>query len=525
MATEEQVSWAPKCFPKQNEIRWQVHPDNPNRTLYTCVSGPRKSSKTVGCLHAAVEHAWEVDRALVAVVSPTLTNAIDGGCWQQLVEEIIPMWIDGGFGLEWVKKPYMAGSTKRVKCSIRNKHGTVSEFQLESFREGADENDIKTRFKGKKLSFIYWSEAATWVKTQAAFDIISECLRLKNFWKRNELAMVIDTNPEAPGEDHWIYQLFYKFRKLDASQLVEMIGDKPIKVEDMIRKQKNYGLIEVFVQDNLSLTEEDLVELKTKYAHSPELWDRYFLGKWTAAAGDGLFYDVFRPATHVQGDLETPLNRDPQMLVPSDDCFELITGWDLGTSNHAFTMMERFYWPNAKGINVPHFSVIDELVMLHSDASIEDFTEAVLVKMDFWESYLGRSLHWTHFSDRSAFDYKESISQRRQHVEVFLASKKRIRLVAVEKGDGSVRQRIEITRRLLFEDRLQFSKTKCPQTIMSVQSIKKGKNTPVDRASEFKHAWDALTYPLQAMCYEELFRAKKAILANRASSQPVSVLL
>ena len=525
MATEEPLAWAPKCFPKQNEIRWQIHPSNPNRTRYTCVSGPRKSSKTVGCMHAIVEHAWEVDRALIAIVSPTVTSATDGGCWQKLVEETIPEWIAGGFGLEWVREPYVESVSRRIKCSIRNKHGTVSAFQLESFREGADESDIKTRFKNKVFSGIYWSEAGTWVKTQAAFDIMSECLRLKSFWKNSDLTMVIDTNPEAPGEDHWIYQLFYKFRKLDETQLADFIGDKPISVSDMMVRQKTLGLVEVFVSDNLALTESDLIELKTKYAHSPELWDRYYLGKWTAAAGDGLFYDVFRPAIHLKGEMETPINRDPPMLVPADDCYELITGWDLGVSNHAFTMMERFYWPNAKGVQVPNFSVIDELVMLHSDASIEDFTESVLEKMDFWESYLGRTLHWTHFSDRSAFDFKESISQRRQHVEVYLASKKRIKLVAVEKGDGSVRQRIEITRRLLFEDRIQFSKTRCPQTIMAVQSIKKGKNTPVDRASEYKHAWDALTYPLQAMCYEELFRAKKAILATRSSSQPVSVAL
>lgn len=476
-------------------------------------------------MHALVEHAWEVDRALIAVVSPTVTSATDGGCWQKLVEETIPEWIAGDFGLEWHRKPYQESVSKRIKCSIRNKHGTVSIFQLESFREGADETDIKTRFKNKVFSCIYWSEAGTWVKTQAAYDILTECLRLKSFWRRQDMTLIIDTNPEPPGEAHWIYQLFYRFRTADESVLLDLIKDKPIELSDMIARQKTLGLIEFFVSDNPYLSDADLVDLKTKYAHSPELWDRYYLGKWTAASGDGLFYDVFRPNIHVQGEFESPINKDPLILVPNESCFELIGGWDPGTTNFAANIIEEFLWKDSKGNMVPHFNVIDELVLIKSDITIGEFTEAYLEKMDYWEDFLGRKIRWQFYSDRSAFDYKESISNRRQHVEVAIVSKQRIRLMAVEKGDGSVRQRVDITRRLLFSNRLFFSKSKCPHTIAAVQSLKKGKSSPVDKQSEHKHAWDALTYALQTRCYEELFRATKATFAKPASQSHVTLEL
>ena len=143
-----------------------------------------------------------------------------------------------------------------------------------------------------------------------------------------------------------------------------------------------------------------------------------------------------------------------------------------------------------------------------------EFTQEFMQKRDYWERQQGRPIRWSDFADRSVFDMRESISDRRQHVEVYNASGGKIRLVAVEKGDGSVRQRVDILRKLLFQDRIRFSKSKCPHVIEAVQSIKKGKNTPVDKVSRFKHAFDALTYVLSTLCYEELYRSAKSVVAK-----------
>ncbi len=510
--TPEPADWSPQTSPKQDLLRWLIHPENPDRKPYTCVSGPRKSSKTIGCLHAVVQNAWLTDRALWAMLSPTVTAATDGGFWNDLTESIIPQWIAADIGMKWHKPPFVEAVSKRHKCSIINSHGTVSTFQLESFREGAGIDDVKVRFKGKRFSGIYWSEAGTWVKTQDAFDVLMECLRRKPdlAWRENDFTMLIDTNPEPPGEDHWIFQLFYKFRTLDASVLLEMVKDKEIDVKDMIHRQNQLGLMEFFVKDNPFLTPRELTELKTRYAHSPELWARYYEGKWTSAGSDGLFSEHFRPLIHVVGEAETPINKDPLLLVPDDECHELFGGWDPGLSNYAFCILEQFFWPDRSGKEVPHFRVIDEHVALHSDLSIGEFTEGVLEKVEFWEEYLGHPVRWNHFADRSAFDMRESISNRRQHVEVAMVSDRKIILQAVMKGDGSVRQRIDLLRKLLFQDRIEFCKARCPHTIKAVECLRKGKAYPLDKQSEHKHAFDALTYALSTLCYRELFRAAKS---------------
>jgi hypothetical protein len=507
----EALDWAPSTSPKQDLLRWLVHPDNPDRKPYTCVSGPRMSSKTIGCLHAVVENAWLVNRARWSMLSPTVTNATDGGFWNDLTEVVIPKWIEADIGMKWHKEPYVEAVSKRHKCSIINSHGTVSVFQLESFREGANIDDLKTRFKGKRFNGIYWSEAGTWVKTREAFDILMGCFRsdADMTWKKDDYTMLIDTNPEPPGEAHWIYEMFYKFRTLDSSVLMDLVNGKDVSIEDMLRKQNQLGLIEFFVKDNPFLTPDQLAELKTRYAHSPELWDRYYLGKWTSAASDGLFFDVFRPVIHTAGESETPINKEPLLLLPSDDCHELFCGVDPGISNYAAVIAEEFLWPDKHGKEQVNFNVVDELVWLAEDASIGEFTGELMAKMDFWENLLNRKVRWHHFSDRSAFDMRESISNRRQHVEVALVSNKRIMLTAVMKGDGSVRQRIDILRKLLHQDRITFSKARCPHTIRAVESLRKGKNYPLDKQSEHKHAFDALTYMLSTRCYQELFRQSK----------------
>jgi hypothetical protein len=138
-------------------------------------------------------------------------------------------------------------------------------------------------------------------------------------------------------------------------------------------------------------------------------------------------------------------------------------------------------------------------------------TEAVMEKMAKWEKLMGKTLHWTHFSDRSSFDYRDSISKRSQQFEVSIVSKQRIRLQAVDKFAGSVRLRMDIMRKLLFQDRIFMSRANCPHLAASVAALRPGKNgSPIEKGSEHRHVFDSTTYPLQALCAEELFRANKA---------------
>ena len=488
----------------QDQIRWRCSPSNPDKKKFVCVSGPRKSSKTIGCLHAIVQHAWETDRGRVCIISPSITAASDAGPWDQLVNSIIPEWIAADFGLEWVREPYQEGVSKKLKCSITNRHGNTTTFQLESMKEG--EGEIGKRFKGKAFSMLYWSEVGSWVKQRSSFDMVMECLRMPHLQGR-EHVMLLDTNPADEGERSWIYQLFYKFRNLDLPELNAAAKERGLEGTDLLALRDQLDLLEVFVGDNPYLTASDLALLKAQYAHSPDLWNRYYLGKWTTAAGDSIFYDVFRPAIHVVGDIETPTNPEPEMMLPEEGTHELYTGWDLGHSNHAVVIIERFL-AAGKTEGVAGFKVLDEIVFIRSDETVGDITEMMLKKMRYWETVAGRKFRWTHYSDRSAFDAREPISDRYHFEEIELASHGEITMQGVARKHGSVFFRVDLVRKLLHQDRLFVNNDKCPMLIQSLQGLKKGRNgAAVDRQSDHKHAFDALTYALSALCYDELQRA------------------
>lgn len=496
--------WGPSISPKQQEFRWKVHPQNPDKKKFFCLSGPRRSSKTIAALHAIAEHCWEVDNANAVMVAPTMSTAADGGPWEILMTWILPEWIEAGFGMEWVREPYTEGVSKRQKCKIRNKFGGTSTIMLESLREG--EKEISKRFKSRVFSLIYWSETGSWVRNRSSFDFIIECLRVPGLPAKQHL-LLLDTNPADEGALHWIYQLFYEFRTQDD------VG------EDLLALQENLDLMEFFVADNPFLTEDDIRLLKAQYAHDPDLHARYLLGKWVAASSNALFARQFRPVIHVIPSPGTD-EKNPEILVPELGCAELHIGYDIGSTNHAVSFLERTYRTNASGKEESVFKVFDEIVEIKTDMLVRDVVEEVLEKMDFWESLLGEKILWTHWSDRSAFDYRESVSGVYQHQEVYLASAGRISLHAVEKADGTVRQRIDLTRRLLFQDRLFISRDYCPETVKSLQALETGKNTqPVNRSSRYKHAWDAMTYAISSLCFDEMSAdVRKEMRRNKTSS-------
>lgn len=514
-ATSEPDHWMPDISPKQIEIVESCHPDNPNKSKYTLLSGPRKSGKTVGALHALALHAWEVNKAHISVLAPSISAADDGGSWQLLVEEVIPAWIDGIDGMEWVEKPKLSSSSKRPRCKVRNKHGTVSTIQLDSMPEEG-EKAVSRRFKNKKFSMVYWIEVADWVKERKTFDVVTECLR---GYKDNEMQMLLDTNPAEEGEDHWCFQLWYVFRKLTDDKCDTIASQLGTKSDSIKAMRDCLGLFEVFVHDNPYLSEQEVAELEAKYIHNQDLYDRYMLGKWTTASGDALFFDIFVPAVHVIGDPATMAEPDPPFMTPQQGCVELISGWDLGDVNHAAVIMERLFRQEPKRLDkdappqteqdynlVSVFKVIDELHYLSSDVSIAEFTHEFLNKMAFWRNIIGQDISWQHWSDRQAFDQKSAHSKRSDMQEVFLASGGEIDMRAAEKGDGTVKQRINITRKLLTQNRLFVGKLKCQYTIDCLQGLKKGKtvNQPVAKGSKYKHGWDALTYPIQMLTADEV---------------------
>lgn len=458
------------------------------------MSGPRSSTKTVSALHAIADNLWSVDGANFTMVVPTVTAGDDQGCWTQITEEIIPEWIAGGFGLEWVRKPSQSGVSKKLYCVVKNKFGTNSRLQLDSLQY---EDEVEARFKNKNYSGLYISEAS-YYKQRRTFDVWQEVLRGKQY-KEEDFLMLLDTNPADEGTDSWLYQMWWVDRLAD-------FGDDKGKA----LFQKQLALMEFSVADNIFKDEAWHMVQKAKYQHSQDLYDRYYLGKWVKATDNSIFYEQLNPSVHFVGDSPSASEILPQILLPQENCFELGTGWDPGLTNSAAIIYEKSYFLDARERKVSRFSILDETVFIKSDASINDFTDEVMERIKWWEGFMGRDIVWRHFSDRSVFDTR-IIGNVYPHQLIYQQSGGKISLQAVERKPGSVYQRIDLVRKLLFDNRLFISKHKCPHLMESLQGLQPGKgNVAIQKTSKLKHVFDAMSYALISECFDELYQPTEA---------------
>jgi hypothetical protein len=448
-------------------------------------SGPRFSGKTISCLQCVCDHAWRVRRANITIITVSQSAGLDSGVWTDIVE-IIPR-----FGLKWAKQPYVQAVSKRPALKVFNQFGQAVTIQLDSLK---NEEEVEERFKNKRFSMMFVPELSNFRKAKT-FAIWAESLRGIGVAEKDHLFLG-DTNPSDEGVESWIYKNWYQLRMAE-------------EYDPRLKAQKDQlALVEFDISDNIYSSPERLEELRSRYASDPDLYARYIEGKWVVASEDALFRKVFRPNFHVIGDPETPGNPEPEMLVPQTDCIELDSGWDMGSVNSANVIGDK-YDEMRGNTPVTIFKALDELVVLDSDYDMGDYVRAVMEKRKYWEEFIGKPVMWNDWSDRSAFDMKEPISNLYHHQCVALESGGTIILQAATGGKRnheSVVQRISLLRRLLFENRLYISGTKCPNIIEMLKSIKKGRGalSVIQKESRHKHVFDALTYWLSSACLHEL---------------------
>lgn len=488
MPTDPQGNWVPKIFSKQAEL---INLCRAHKKRYILASGPRLSGKTLGVLHALADHAWNTANANIAIVSITQSAGYDSGVWTDLVETILPEWIAADFGFEWVRPPSIQHVSKKPYCTIRNKFGGISKFQLESLK---NEQEVEMRFKSKRYSCMFINELSNF-KRRKTLDTWSECLRMVNLPYKDHV-LIADTNPADEGTKSWIYKLWFELPNIPAKEL------KP----DERALQPMLQCVNFTIPDNSFVGDDRITALKAVLSNNRDLYDRYVLGKWVTASLDALFVDVFREEVHV---VPEPTSFD--IMIPEEACFELYTGWDLGVVNSAAVILEKFR-KSESDEGAPSFKALDELVVVGEDFSMGDFVREFVEKMRFWEKLIGAAkLRWFHYSDRSAFDMKEPETGRYHHQIVFDECPEdtpggRIQLIAAPRGPQSVQMRIDLFRKLLWEERMYLSRDRTPKAVEMIQSIKRGKSTlaPIERGSPHKHVFDALTYPIASECIDEL---------------------
>ena len=482
----------------------------PNKRKFILCSGPRRSSKTVGCMNAIAEHALVTSNTRMTVVAPSVTAAADGGVWADLCDMIMPMWINADFGMEWVTRPRQEGTTKKLFFEVSNMYGNISRVQLDALN---NEDEVEKRFKGKRFSMIYVAEMAETLRKRRSFDVLIEALRMPHL-RPDQHTFLGDTNPGDEGEDSWIHQLWYQLRNDEECD------------PDIIPLRDQLELIEINIGDNPYLTESEVALLKAQYMHDPDLYARYIEGKWTRSSRNSLFSKHFIAGRHVIGELATPANPNPSIMVPEEDCYSLGTGWDLGIVNSAAAVIEKWHRLK-KGSEVKTevcFKILDELNFVGEDFAMRDFILEFWEKMKFWEEFMEKKLQWHHWSDSSAFDRKEPIAMKYHHEEVFDVSDGEIRLKAADKKSGSVQRRIDLAKKLLWENRL-FVSANCPATIDMFKALKAGSSitSPIQKGSKHKHIFDAIMYHIGSEMALSMWGADRT--PNKAEPSMISVAL
>lgn len=509
MPIDEQGRWQPDLFDRQFEV-FNSHA----RALLVC--GPRLSGKTWSVLHRIIRHLWETPGARIACFAKTLKNAKDGGVWDDLLKIALPEWLDAGIGMEFTTKgadkkpgPKTDGQTRTPYFRVRNAHGGESELKLFSLDV---DDEVEAKIKSQRFSMIYFSELSAF-KDRKVLTIALPQLRMPHLRKDQQM-WISDTNPGEEGDSSWIYQLFYKERLMTYDEYVKSRNGLPVMAPEVHAEfYGNLALIEIKPEENPHLDPDVLNELKAMYAYDDGLYARYVEGKWVYGDGDASrhFAGAFNRAVHVVGDCTSFNEDDWTYLLPSSNCYEIISGWDPGETFHAAVLIEKIVTQGCLSM----FHILDEYVSLKKDLSIETLTEEVVERLKWFEADAGHPLLTTRcWSDNSAIIKYSALADSYVNLEVFKYSEGRFFMQAVPKAKHSIRLRVRLLKKLLVQKRIRVS-AHCVNVIAMLERLKRGKVDFVVE-NEDKHVFDAMTYALFMECHEELVDGEQVNVGRKS---------
>jgi hypothetical protein len=492
MPINEQGEWCPPISAKQAEIL------NCNKK-FLLVHGPRYSSKTIGIMHKIIHHAWSTPGAIAGMFAKfSKTGKI--GVWSDLVDSnygAIQGWMDCP-GFEITKKPSMDPNGKMVHMKIRNWFGGESEIQLHSIN---NMDEIEDKVKSSRFSLVYGAELSNF-NDERIFRATRSQLRMPHL-RDDQHQWIGDTNPDEQGEDSWIWKIW-----LDP------------EVKEQRGPDSNYHDIQVMIDDNPFLTDDRKAEIFEEFSYDPDILSRYYYGKWVAVSKNSHFSGIFKKEIHVIGSARGPSEEDWEIILPSKKCEHIISGWDPGDTNHSAQLIEKVEKENGQY----YYAVLDELVIINKNMSLEEFTELFMEKVNriirFTEDQNPDYRHW---SDASAINRYRSSANSFDNLIISAASNGVIQLQASPKGAGSQERRVRAIKKLLMTNRL-FISANCEETIKSLMYLKKGKG-PSNYIAKGprKHAFDSLSYALVPEMMNDLENVDTPETGRVSEDQYVSI--
>lgn len=466
------ATWCPKLAPRGLEVFNCYSP-------FVLVEGARKSGKSLAIDHKLLRHAVENDGARIGIISKSKGSG-KIGVWSDLIDPggIVDQWREAG--VEYAVEPKYEADSKMAYFRIRtpptrtNPKGGEAEFQLHSLY---NEKEVEKKFKDSRFSCIYLVEADRFDERRT-FDALRLQLRALRV-PASRYQMILDTNPPELGQDHWLYDVFFK------------------------HPEKNMTTIHFGLDDNPFITPEEKRGVYDAYKHDKNLLDRYYYGKWVKASANGVFADVYLPNIHVVGELSktadvTDYNArdDWSILRPDPEAVTFEEGWDIGDVNFGYVMgVPRYHALK----DIVCYDIIDELAYTNTRAGIDDIVDEVMDRRKYWQDWhtvrngVSR-VRWISWSDSSSLRHRITVNGT-EAMELSRKSNRMINLGGVRKGSGSIARRKDLLKRLLFEQRIYISPI-CRNVIDMIKYIQGKPGMAIDLESPHKHIFDALTYML-----------------------------
>jgi len=471
---------------------WEPRLSTPGRTLWNCrkryvlCHGPRRGGKSLAIADRMMRNSVLIPGSETLILSRTLAKG-EQGVWRNFTKPggVVDNWIAAG-KTEYVKRRkgdsgpgYMPGS-KVPYFKIRTS-GYHSTFQLQTL---AEDEKVEDKFKDMTCTQFYLVEADSF--DREVFDTLRQTLRstIVPFDKQQGF---LDVNPPKEGKHHWLYKHFFEKRPDDCAEIMFPIDQNPF------------------------ISEQERNEVYSTYEHDQNKLDRLFYGKWVEASEGNVFSDVFNENIVVVGDPSAATVEYAELdyldcLRPAEGCFEFELGWDIGDQNSSVTLAS----PRRAG-SLLCYDLIDEVVVLRKSISMEEFVSRVMRMLDYWTKWVKDESGFSepvfrHWSDSSSMNSKMTISGT-EAMLINQLSEGKISLLPVVKGRGSVDDRKDLMRRMLYENRLAVS-SRCVNHIDMMKKLppkmvrisEDGAEIPdgVDPNSQFKHAFDSSTYMLSS---------------------------
>lgn len=485
--------WRPRLNPKQRQGML-------SRCAFKLLHGPRASGKSVGALHELVEHAFLNPDALCVIAVKEVAMGTDGGAWQKLLLDVLPVWAHGNqeplnikVNGKWERNPnfgrptdegigiaYKEGfdaQTHRPLIWIQNRFGGWSKVILISLPVSGQ---VQSKIKGKEPSFIFVDEAQTLEDSGYFTFLVQQLGRAARCL--TEQIIVYACNPDAP--EHWVYKKFF----LDPVN--EETGEwNPDYLTLQIPFEENI--------ENVALTYYNKLIEATR--NDPIEKARMIDGIWIAKPLGKAIFGGSVVEGHFIGDAAKNRGLSP---VPNHP---VIISYDLGAAHSSLHFIQIV--PVLKRER-PWKLILEELNFVGTYMKYSALVPILIKRMQYFEELNGGPLKWVHISDNSAFNqYRakdgsydcwdvENISK--SYVEKHkLDPRFIIKMIECPKGPGSIEARVRLLIDYLEDDEIRLSATcvKTREMMMNLVADDRHAYKPKE-SSPLVHPFDSLTYGL-----------------------------